>query len=62
MSAAGLAARLRADAGAVARVLRHPVSSLRAVPGDGPLYPLLILFGLNAVDELDRSALSLIHI
>ena len=37
-------------------VLRHPIRSLRGVAGDGPLYPLLILFGLNAVDELDRAA------
>ena len=37
-------------------VLRHPIHSLQGVAGDGPLYPLLILFGLNAVDELDRAA------
>ena len=26
------------------------------IVGDGPAYPLFILFGLNAVDELDRTA------
>lgn len=36
--------------------LRHPVRWARALTGDGPLYALVILFGLNAVDELDRSA------
>lgn len=29
---------------------------LREMTGGGPVYPLLILFGLNAVDELDRTA------
>ena len=33
---------------------------LRAVAGDGPLVALLILFGLNAVDELDRSAFAIL--
>jgi branched-chain amino acid transport system ATP-binding protein len=28
--------------------------------GGAPLYPLLVLFGLNAVDELDRSALNVL--
>lgn len=36
--------------------IRHPVGSLKGLVGDHPLAPLLILFGLNAVDELDRSA------
>ena len=39
-----------------AGVVRHPVRALRTIAGQGPLYPLLILFALNAVDELDRSA------
>ena len=30
--------------------LRHPRRTLRNIAGCGPLYPLLILFGLNAVD------------
>ena len=33
---------------------------LRSVAGDGPLYALLILFGLNAVDELDRTAFAIL--
>jgi len=60
MTVAGVISRLRADAGAVAASLRHPLASLRSVPGDGPLYPLLILFGLNAVDELDRTAFGIL--
>ena len=39
-----------------AGVVGHPVRSLRTIAGQGPLYPLLVLFGLNAVDELDRAA------
>jgi ABC-type branched-subunit amino acid transport system ATPase component/predicted MFS family arabinose efflux permease len=30
------------------------------VTGGAPLYPLVVLFGLNAVDELDRSALNVL--
>ncbi|MCH2431097.1 MAG: hypothetical protein MK187_10890, partial [Acidimicrobiales bacterium] len=41
-------------------VLRHPKRSLQGVAGNGPLYPLRILFGLNAVDELDRAAWGLL--
>ena len=33
---------------------------LRSITGDGPLYGLLILFGLNAVDELDRTAFAIL--
>jgi branched-chain amino acid transport system ATP-binding protein len=36
--------------------LRHPITSLSEVTGGAAVYPLLILFGLNAVDELDRTA------
>ena len=35
---------------------RHPVRYLQDITGGSPVYPLLILFGLNAVDELDRTA------
>ena len=38
------------------RAVLHPIASLRGLVGDNPLAPLLILFGLNAVDELDRAA------
>lgn len=40
----------------VARAIAHPVQTLDGITGGGPMYPLLILFGLNAVDELDRTA------
>jgi ABC-type branched-subunit amino acid transport system ATPase component/MFS family permease len=39
-----------------ARGVRHPVRYVRDVTGEWPVYPLLVLFGLNAVDELDRTA------
>lgn len=38
----------------------HPVQTLDGITGGGPLYPLLILFGLNAVDELDRTAFTVL--
>ena len=34
--------------------IRHPVASLREICGGEAIYPILVLFGLNAVDELDR--------
>ena len=40
--------------------LRHPVRWLRDLTGDEPIYPLLVLFGLNAVDELDRTAFGIL--
>lgn len=43
-----------------ARGARHPVRSLQQMVGDGPVFPLLILFGLNAVDELDRTAFGIL--
>jgi ABC-type branched-subunit amino acid transport system ATPase component/MFS family permease len=39
---------------------RHPSSWLRDVCGGQPVYPLVILFGLNAVDELDRAAFGIL--
>ena len=39
---------------------RHPVEALRSVAGDGPVFALLVLFGLNAVDELDRSGFGIL--
>ncbi|MGI9603578.1 MAG: MFS transporter [Acidimicrobiales bacterium] len=41
-------------------IVAHPVQSLRVLAGDGPLNALLILFGLNAVDELDRTAFGIL--
>ena len=35
---------------------RHPVRYLQGLTGEAAIYPLLILFGLNTVDELDRTA------
>ena len=32
----------------------------RQIVGDGPTLPLLVLFGLNAVDELDRAAFAIL--
>ena len=40
--------------------LRHPARSLSAMVGDGPVFPLLVLFGLNAVDELDRTGFGIL--
>lgn len=40
--------------------VRHPVLAIRGMVGDHPVAPLLILFGLNAVDELDRNAFSVL--
>jgi ABC-type branched-subunit amino acid transport system ATPase component/predicted MFS family arabinose efflux permease len=40
--------------------LRHPVRSLTELTGNGPAYALLVLFGLNAVDELDRTAFGIL--
>ena len=36
--------------------MAHPMDWLRGICGGEAAYPLLILFGLNAVDELDRTA------
>jgi branched-chain amino acid transport system ATP-binding protein len=43
-----------------ARAIAHPVQTLDGITGGGPIYPLLILFGLNAVDELDRTAFTVL--
>src|SRR5688572_33314256 len=40
--------------------VRHPVRWLRDICAGHPVYPLLILFGLNAVDELDRAAFGIL--
>ncbi|NNF89720.1 MAG: MFS transporter, partial [Acidimicrobiia bacterium] len=40
----------------VLSVVRHPVRALDQMTEGGPVFPLLVLFGLNAVDELDRTA------
>ena len=38
----------------------HPMDWLRGVCGGQSAYPLVILFGLNAVDELDRTAFGIL--
>jgi branched-chain amino acid transport system ATP-binding protein len=40
--------------------LRHPGRWLRAVCGGEAVFPLVVLFGLNAVDELDRTAFGIL--
>jgi len=44
----------------VAQGARHPLHWLRTLSGGHPVYPLIILFGLNAVDELDRTAFGIL--
>ena len=40
--------------------VRHPGAWLRTVTGGAATYPLIVLFGLNAVDELDRTAFGIL--
>jgi MFS family permease len=40
--------------------IRHPIEALRRAVGDGPLMALVVLFGLNAVDELDRTGFGIL--
>lgn len=40
--------------------VRHPGDWLRGVTDGAPVYPLVVLFGLNAVDELDRTAFGIL--
>jgi ABC-type branched-subunit amino acid transport system ATPase component/sugar phosphate permease len=40
--------------------IAHPSEWLRSICGGQPAFPLLILFGLNAVDELDRTAFAIL--
>ena len=49
-----------AAVGLVGFAVRHPVLWLRTIAGDGPVAALVILFGLNAVDELDRTAFGIL--
>ncbi len=43
-----------------ARTLAHPMAAVSEVAGSGPVYALLILFGLNCVDELDRTGFGIL--
>ncbi|HUW01454.1 MAG TPA: MFS transporter [Acidimicrobiales bacterium] len=38
------------------QIVRHPRATLQNIVGDGPVFAIVVLFGLNAVDELDRTA------
>jgi ABC-type branched-subunit amino acid transport system ATPase component/MFS family permease len=40
--------------------VRHPGGWLRTLTGNGPVYAIVVLFGLNAVDELDRTAFGIL--
>ena len=40
--------------------VRHPVRTASEITGGAPVYPLVVLFGLNAVDELDRTAFGIL--
>ncbi|MFM8857677.1 MAG: MFS transporter [Actinomycetota bacterium] len=42
------------------RSIRHPVITLREICAGEPAFPLFVLFGLNAVDELDRAAFGIL--
>ena len=42
------------------RGVRHPMLWLRDVCGGQSAFPLVVLFGLNAVDELDRTAFGIL--
>ncbi len=44
----------------VLHALRHPGEWLRSVTDGAAIYPLIVLFGLNAVDELDRTAFGIL--
>lgn len=43
-----------------AAALRHPRRTLGELTGGGPVFPLLVLFGLNTVDELDRTGFGIL--
>ncbi len=40
--------------------VRHPMDWLRGICGGEAAFPLVVLFGLNAVDELDRTAFGIL--
>ena len=42
------------------KALRNPRRSLQEMVGDGPVYAILILFGLNMADELDRTGFGIL--
>ncbi|MBL8778520.1 MAG: MFS transporter [Acidimicrobiales bacterium] len=50
----------RSWAGQTAAAIAHPGKWLFEVTGGGPVFPIVVLFGLNAVDELDRTAFGIL--
>lgn len=42
------------------RTAAHPIAAVGEVAGSGPVFALLILFGLNCVDELDRTGFGIL--
>lgn len=43
-----------------AATLRNPGKSLKQMTGPGPVFALVVLFGINAVDELDRTGFGIL--
>lgn len=53
--------RLRSSgAGRVVDSILHPATALRQLTQGGPVFALVVIFGLNAVDELDRTAFGIL--
>ncbi len=52
--------RVTASVGRGLEHVRHPGRWLDGMLGGGPVYALVVLFGLNAVDELDRTAFGIL--
>ncbi|OWY61759.1 hypothetical protein B7486_62075, partial [cyanobacterium TDX16] len=53
--------RLRTTgAGRVLDAVLHPATALRQLTQGGPVFALIVIFGLNAVDELDRTAFGIL--
>ena len=50
----------RSWVGQTAAAIAHPGRWLFEVTGGGPVFPIVVLFGLNAVDELDRTAFGIL--
>ena len=42
------------------KTIKNPKATMSQIVGDGSIYALLVLFGLNAVDELDRTAFGIL--
>src|SRR3546814_10524903 len=49
-----------ADLRRFAAAVRHPTRWLQTIVGEGPVFAIVVLFGLNAVDELDRTAFGIL--